>query len=306
MRALILTALLSSTPALACTSDADLGSALGISVASGNVCGMADDVGASCGLSGSGEELSYTWTAPADGTYQFSTVGSAIDTVLSMESSACSPIGCNDDAFLDAVVPQSVLTVTLNAGEVVHPSVHGYAPACGDIILSITDATVADLDADGVDDGSDQCLGSDLLGDSDGDGLCDDRDECLGDDASGNNDDDDVCDDLDFVLTQTDVVPGSPMTFTASNAPAGARVFFLVSNNLNFGPPLCHPTATDVCTILETPTVLGTVMADAAGTAELTVTVPAGLPNGFLVVSEAAWFQGGTGDATGFYINAAL
>lgn len=76
---------------------ADLGSALGAGVVSGSLQGWSDSYSGMCG--GATEpDKAYTWTAPATGTYRFSTQGSSFDTILSLYSScAGTELVCNDD-----------------------------------------------------------------------------------------------------------------------------------------------------------------------------------------------------------------
>jgi hypothetical protein len=289
----------------ACLEDEAVLGSTGAVVAAGNTCGAGNDVDASCATDG--EDYTIAWTAPSTGDWQFSTVGSDFDTLLTIQRGLlCEESVCDDDTLLNTGNSrQAVVVDNIASNETVYVTVHGFSNNCGDFVLHINDATLADDDADGVPDGSDVCVGADNLGDIDADGVCDDLDLCDGDDATGDNDDDGVCDDLDFSMTQTDIVSGQPMTFTARNAPPNANVFFLVSAARNSANPLCHPVATDVCTDLSRPTVLGTARANASGVAELTVTVPP-VPSGFTVYSEAAWFSGAVGDTTGDYTNQSL
>ena len=64
-------------------------------------------------------DLSYAWTAPAAGDYLISTLGSSIDTVLSVLEASCDPVAelaCDDN---EGPVPTSALTVTLEAGQTI-------------------------------------------------------------------------------------------------------------------------------------------------------------------------------------------
>jgi hypothetical protein len=76
-----------------------LGSALGPAVATGSMSAHASSLAGSCG--GEGEaEIVFSWTAPADGLYEFSTLGSDFDTVLYLRDGSCegAELACNDDA----------------------------------------------------------------------------------------------------------------------------------------------------------------------------------------------------------------
>lgn len=79
----------------------DVGADLPLAEAGDNT-GAGDEYEPTCtiGDGGNGPDLSYTWTAPADGTYRIDTLGSAIDTVLTVLD-ACevdaTELACNDD-----------------------------------------------------------------------------------------------------------------------------------------------------------------------------------------------------------------
>jgi hypothetical protein len=123
----------------------------------------------------------------------------------------------------------------------------------------------------------------------------------VGDDLTGDSDADGTCDDLDFSLVATTPTPGSAMTFTASNAVAGSRVYFLVSPRTSNGT--CHPTATTaagepLCATLRAPTLLGSAIADMAGTATYSQQVPASLASGVTFYAQAMALDGTTGDVT--------
>lgn len=137
--------------------------------------------------------------------------------------------------------------------------------------------------------------GSLFCADGDGDGVCDPDDVCMGDDASGDSDGDGICDDSEFVHTQTDIVAGEMMTFTADRARPGADVYLLVSTRL--AGSTCHPRATSTCTPLARPIVLGQAVADAQGQASFTVTVPS-VPAGLTVYSQAVWVDRTEGDVS--------
>lgn len=119
-------------PAISCP-DLDLGSALGEGVQSGTIsafsCGARVDT-CSFGI-GEGDEVEMTWTAPADGDYQFDTFrGSTFDTTLSLRTSCEDPDGeldCSDDDRGRL----SAITATLTAGQTVIIVLDSYYPGSG-------------------------------------------------------------------------------------------------------------------------------------------------------------------------------
>ena len=130
--------------------------------------------GASCGLGGDAvEDVAFRWTAPAGGTYQISTEGSAYDTFLSVRMGSCAgrEIACNDDASEDAA--HSMLELELPACRTVTIVVDGATVDVGDFRLTIRGAEL--VCDDGVDD--------------DGDGAIDcDDDDCFGRVCPGDDD----------------------------------------------------------------------------------------------------------------------
>lgn len=106
-------------------------------VSNGSNAGRLDALQGSCGQPG-GREMSYEFTAPADGTYRFETTGSSYDTVLYvLDGSDCggSILSCNDDANGSV---QSQLELDLVAGQSVVVIVDGYgAAATGNFQLTV-------------------------------------------------------------------------------------------------------------------------------------------------------------------------
>ena len=85
-----------------CNANADLGSSVGASITTGSNIGEDDNGVMSCaGLGGDdqGEDVIFTWTAPASGTYQVDTIGSTYDTVLEVRPDRCSVtvLACDDE-----------------------------------------------------------------------------------------------------------------------------------------------------------------------------------------------------------------
>jgi len=80
---------------------ADAEPIVGVGQYVGSTAGRLDLVQGSCAGLSSGPEVVYAFTAPANATYVVSTLGSAIDTILSVRSNCAAPnseLACNDDA----------------------------------------------------------------------------------------------------------------------------------------------------------------------------------------------------------------
>ncbi|WP_437279539.1 MXAN_6577-like cysteine-rich protein [Sorangium sp. So ce375] len=113
----------------------DLGSTAPQTV-TGTTAEAVDILHPSCGSTGAGE-VTYSFTAPAAGTYVVDTFGSSFNTVLSVLDGSCSgdALACNDDA---AGGEQSRLTLDLDEGQTVILLVEGRsADASGDFTLTI-------------------------------------------------------------------------------------------------------------------------------------------------------------------------
>jgi hypothetical protein len=99
--------------------------------------------GASCGGGGSSApDVSFLFTAPATGSYQIDTLGSAFDTVLYVRTATCAgtQVACNDDANGTL---QSRVTVPLSAGQSVVIVVDGYSTRSGAFTLNVRLASAA-------------------------------------------------------------------------------------------------------------------------------------------------------------------
>jgi hypothetical protein len=113
----------------------DLGSTVPQTV-TGTTVGLPATLIAPCGISNPNTpEAKYEFTAPADGTYTFSTSGSSFDTILYLEVGSCggATLSCNDD-FGGL---QSQVQATLTAGETILVVVDGYNAASGSFTLSV-------------------------------------------------------------------------------------------------------------------------------------------------------------------------
>ncbi len=120
----------------------DLGQAVGVAVYQGTLEGRPDtwDPG-DCSPLGSGKDapdLALRWTAPADGVYVVSTLGSAGDTVLTLFPDDCDrarELGCSDDV---GGVPTSQIHLTIGAGQSVVIVVSAYDKEdAGPVVLNV-------------------------------------------------------------------------------------------------------------------------------------------------------------------------
>ena len=94
--------------------------------------GQLDQQDPGCVQSNAGD-LSWEFTAPADGSYTFDTVGSNFDTVLfALDSCGGTELACNDDT----VGVRSEITVDLLAGETILVVVDGWSTSEGDVVLN--------------------------------------------------------------------------------------------------------------------------------------------------------------------------
>lgn len=254
-----------------CAADFALGSAVGAAVATGDTTGATNDFdGATCGGGQASGDIAYTWTAPGSDTYTFSLDGSAYDTAITIQSTTCSELACDDDG---GVGTQSLVTYTATAGEQLLIVVDGFgSSAAGAYTLAIYDSS--------------SCA------DADGDGVCDASDLCTGDDATGDSDADGTCDDTDFVLQAGTFTRGSSVTLGVQNAEPGSRAVFLLSTTGPGSGP-CHPTA-GICADIRGPIrVLGSSTVSGAGNASISLTVPTTVPAGTPVALQAAYIGSG-------------
>jgi hypothetical protein len=122
----------SPVPPLPACAEADLGSLIGSPVATGTTVGEDEDLAQNCGAGGVDYVLRFI--APAAATFQFDTVGSGYDTVLSLHD-MCGGVAvtCNDDFF----GLQSQVSYAMAAGQQVLIAVSGYAGNTGDWTLNI-------------------------------------------------------------------------------------------------------------------------------------------------------------------------
>ncbi|WP_437677560.1 MXAN_6577-like cysteine-rich protein [Sorangium sp. So ce131] len=119
----------------------DLGSTVPQSV-TGSTADAVDILRPACG-GNRGKELTYSFTAPEDGTYVFDTLGSSFNTVLYARDVDCAgpSLGCNADA---GGGQQSRLWLNLRAGQTIVLVVDGNTTAdAGDFTLSVQQFTGA-------------------------------------------------------------------------------------------------------------------------------------------------------------------
>jgi hypothetical protein len=111
----------------------NLGSSVGSPVASGSTVGEDEDLAQSCGAGG--VDFVLRFTAPAAATFQFDTVGSSYDTVLSLHTMCGgAEVACNDDSGGGL---QSLVTYPMGAGQEVLIAVSGFSGTTGSWVLNI-------------------------------------------------------------------------------------------------------------------------------------------------------------------------
>ncbi|HVM97721.1 MAG TPA: carboxypeptidase regulatory-like domain-containing protein, partial [Candidatus Acidoferrales bacterium] len=117
----------------------DLGSAEVISVTGTTNCAANLLSNSACGDGGnSAPDTVFVYTAPASGSYVFSTEGSNFDTTLSVRLGTCAgdELGCNDDVT-PGVIQQSRVTLVLSSGQTVILGVDGFGSKSGNFVLSV-------------------------------------------------------------------------------------------------------------------------------------------------------------------------
>jgi hypothetical protein len=120
----------------------DLSSPLAVTVSGNTTCGAFSTDPASCGDGGiNAPDASFVYTAPASGTYVFSTAGSTFNTLLSVRLGTCNgtELACNDDVA-PGTDTASLATTNLTSGQSVIVTVDGSGMESGSFTLKI-DAT---------------------------------------------------------------------------------------------------------------------------------------------------------------------
>lgn len=114
----------------------DLGNSTGDGVARGATSGS-DRAPASCRASAGGL-AAYRWTAPGTGTYVIDTLGSELDTVITLyEGLGCEELHCNDDGEIDTT---SAMAVEVTEGTEYRILIQGFNSNTGSYILNINPA----------------------------------------------------------------------------------------------------------------------------------------------------------------------
>ena len=147
----------------------NLGSALGMNVVTGSNIGMLDDQQGDCTLGENGEDVTFWWTAPVDGTFTFQTMNSNYDTVLFLQDNCLTEDqDCNDDGDFDNGDTSSVVEREMVQGEEVLIVIDGYDEfSYGDYALDILLSSEVDC-TDGQDEDADgmvDCADSDCSAD---------------------------------------------------------------------------------------------------------------------------------------------
>jgi hypothetical protein len=107
---------------VSCTQDVDIGNSAPHQELD-NTSNEGDDNVGSCVPGGGGEDLTFKWTAPQDGSYTIDTIGSTFDTVLYVYNGACTQeLACNDDE-MDLL---SEVMVNLSQDDVIYIVVDGF------------------------------------------------------------------------------------------------------------------------------------------------------------------------------------
>ncbi len=101
----------------------------------GNTTGLSNALTPVC-ASSNAPETTYSFTAPANGTYEFNTLGSSFDTILQVYNGTCqgASLACDDDA---AGSFKSRVSVSLTSGQTVIIVVDGYSTDQGAFTLNI-------------------------------------------------------------------------------------------------------------------------------------------------------------------------
>lgn len=103
----------------------------------GSTLGGSDELTPACSASSTAPEATFSFTAPADGTYHFDTAGSSFDTVLHVLDGSCNgaSLACDDDG----IAPQSTVDVPLLANQTVVVVVDGYSSNEGSYVLNASE-----------------------------------------------------------------------------------------------------------------------------------------------------------------------
>lgn len=142
---------------VSCDPPTDLANALPITE-NGNNVGTGDQITPSCAPGAGGEDVTYTWTAPAAAFYTFDTIGSAYDTVLAGYSGICGDpageIGCSSDGpmseFTTAIAADQQVTIVVDGADMGQEGDYDFNITQGGVIAGdccAADATAGCQDA---------------------------------------------------------------------------------------------------------------------------------------------------------------
>ena len=105
-------------------------------VVNGDSTGGGDNHTPSCGAGG-GEDATVQFTAPADGTFVFDTVGTAFDTTIALlDACGGNELDCNDDVAMGVLTSEVSLAMTM--GQTVIVVVDSFDGQVGPFTLNIT------------------------------------------------------------------------------------------------------------------------------------------------------------------------
>ena len=181
----------------------DIGSMVGVAVATGTNIGMLDTTDGYCTQGTGGEDVTFLWTAPFSGTFTFDTSASNYDTVLYIQENCLTEqFECNDDAdFANGVYSARLSDVYVGAGESIVITIDAYdSYEQGDYVLDILLTSEMDC-SNGSDD------------DNDGDIDCADAD-CAASSACGAS----ACPNFDLgFATGTGLLSGDLLSASTDN-----------------------------------------------------------------------------------------
>jgi hypothetical protein len=127
----------------------DLGSMIGLDVAEG-LSGQGNDTNISC-AGGGADDVTFTWTAPEDGSYSINLLGSSYDSALAVFDQ-CPPgqtqLNCRDDTF---GLTAGINLCDVSADDAFIIAVEGFSGATGNFDLNIL---LREADTDCCDDQS--------------------------------------------------------------------------------------------------------------------------------------------------------
>lgn len=112
------------------------------STVNGSSSGEDSEFGSTCGGAGA-PDVAWLFTAPADGDYTFDTMGSSVDTVLSILDGECTgtELQCDDDGIPNTT--QSMLSVPMLQGQTVTVVADSFGLQGGNVNLTVREGSVS-------------------------------------------------------------------------------------------------------------------------------------------------------------------